>query len=244
MVLALTVPVAMAVRAATPQDQATIAIPDAVVEPTPTPSVTPTVEVEEDEGPEPTPEQRQDPKKKAEPPRIPERGPGTWQTSKFAAESDRRDGRTVRVRVRVEKTLPIKADDAAKEAAEILHDDRSWQRSENLRFDFVGSGESADLTINIATPATTDKNCLPARTGGELSCRNGNEVNLNAKRWLLGARAYGDDMENYRRYLVNHEVGHFLGHGHEGCPAAGERAPLMMQQTKGVGKCKPYPWPN
>ena len=50
----------------------------------------------------------------------------------------------------------------------------------------------------------------------------------------------------YRRYLVNHVVGHLLGHGHSSCQAAGARAPVMMQQTMGVGACRangrPLPW--
>ena len=39
--------------------------------------------------------------------------------------------------------------------------------------------------------------------------------------------------------MVNHEVGHTFGHGHVGCPAGGEPAPVMMQQTEGVAPCAP-----
>ena len=31
---------------------------------------------------------------------------------------------------------------------------------------------------------------------------------LNAVRWYNGAEAYGADIDTYRIYLMNHEVGH------------------------------------
>ena len=42
--------------------------------------------------------------------------------------------------------------------------------------------------------------------------------------------------------VVNHETGHWLGHGHLGCPGPGP-APVMMQQSKGRGACSFNPWP-
>jgi hypothetical protein len=94
------------------------------------------------------------------------------------------------------------------------------------------------------TPKTTDRLCAPYLTRGEVSCQNGNRVVLNAKRWLLGADAYGSDLTNYRRYLVNHEFGHALGKHHVDCPGPGRLAPVMMQQTKGLGTCRKNPWPQ
>jgi hypothetical protein len=41
----------------------------------------------------------------------------------------------------------------------------------------------------------------------------GRNVVINLKRWLLGVPWYADALEDYRHMVVNHEVGHFLGHG-------------------------------
>ncbi|GAW49737.1 MULTISPECIES: DUF3152 domain-containing protein [unclassified Nocardioides] len=58
-----------------------------------------------------------------------------------------------------------------------------------------------------------------------------------------GATAFGKDPQTYRRYLVNHDFGHAHGNSHEACPAEGQRAPVMMRQTKCVETCVPNPWP-
>jgi hypothetical protein len=78
---------------------------------------------------------------------------------------------------------------------------------------------------------------------GQVSCQNGSHIVLNAKRWVFGAETYGTDVGNYRRYLVNHEFGHALGYQHTLCAGQGQRAGIMMQQTKGLDGCRPNPWP-
>ena len=67
---------------------------------------------------------------------------------------------------------------------------------------------------------------------------------LNLRRWVLGAAAYGKDVAAYRVYLVNHEVGHGIGHPHEYCGGTGQVAPVMMQQTYGLQGCTAWPWPT
>jgi hypothetical protein len=123
-----------------------------------------------------------------------------------------------------------------------LADARSWGARGRMSVQRVAGGPVA-FRVVLASPRTTDRLCAPLRTGGTYSCGTGKNAVINAGRWLRGASAYGGDLAGYRQYVVNHEVGHTLGHGHDRCPSPGRLAPVMVQQTKGVGACRPNPWP-
>ena len=62
---------------------------------------------------------------------------------------------------------------------------------------------------------------------------------LNYDRWINGSPASKLDLEDYRQYMVSHEIGHILGKGHKKCPCKGCHAPIMMQQTLGIEQCIP-----
>ena len=175
---------------------------------------------------------------------VPERGPGTYQAAKKSVRSKSSYGALMRYDVRVEDGLSIDPDKAAVLIQGVLDDPRSWRGTRRWRFVLTRVGQSASLHAYIVTPKTTDRLCAPYLTRGEVSCQNGNRVVLNAKRWLLGVDSYGSDLTNYRRYLVNHEFGHALGKHHVDCPGPGKLAPVMMQQTKGLGGCRKNPWPQ
>lgn len=174
---------------------------------------------------------------------VPKHGSGELLTAAFTrpAPAGQR-GRAVTVRVQVERDLALDPEAVAREAADVLQDNRSWTSRGEARFDFVGTGQ-AELTVKLLTPDTTDARCLPLRTLGEVSCQQGNAVNLNALRWVEAVPDYQGDVAGYRKYLVNHEVGHFLGHSHAQCPQRGAVAPVMMQQTKGLLGCRANSWP-
>ena len=172
---------------------------------------------------------------------LPYSGEGTFSVADQTRRARPGTVPVVRFNVRVEKDLRIDPDEAALLVASILQSKRSWSE---VRFHLVGRGEQADVHAYIATPATTDQLCAPLLTEGKVSCQNGSRVVLNAARWVRGAKAYGADTISYRQYLVNHEFGHTLGRRHVSCPGRGRRAPVMMQQTKGLTGCQPNPWPE
>jgi hypothetical protein len=175
---------------------------------------------------------------------VPDTGPGTYEESHASVDSSTDQGRLYRFDVRVEKGLDLDPDAVGRALEKTLDDPRSWRSTQQVRFSLVRTGEPADLHAYLVTPGTTDRLCAPLLTHGDVSCRSGNKVVLNAKRWVFGAKAFGPDVAEYREYLANHEFGHALGHSHVGCPRSGRPAPVMLQQTKGLQGCTANPWPS
>ncbi|MCB7136628.1 DUF3152 domain-containing protein [Cellulosimicrobium marinum] len=152
---------------------------------------------------------------------------------------------TVRsVRVEVEDGLPVDGEVLAEAVLTTLNDARGWGATDGVTFSRTG-GDEPSIRVVLASPATTDRLCAPLQTEGTYSCGNAatGVAVLNFERWVLGAPDFGDDVATYRQYLVNHEVGHVLGHGHESCPGEGEVAPVMVQQSISTEGCLPNGWP-
>ena len=151
-------------------------------------------------------------------------------------------GTPMTYRLEIEGGLPLDGAAVAAQVQRTLTDPRGWQPIEHVAFARTAGPASFDLIL--ASPTMVDRLCYPLDTVGELSCRNGNRVILNAKRWVTAVPWYRGHLDDYRAYLVNHEVGHRLGHGHKGCPAPGAPAPVMVQQSKSLYGCTANPWPS
>lgn len=115
-----------------------------------------------------------------------------------------------------------------------LSDQRSWVGGGQFTLSRVDTG-TPSFQVTLASQMTIRSVCgfdIPL----ESSCYSSSvgRVMINVARWSRGALTYGGDLDDYRVYAINHEVGHALGFGHEPCKGNGDRAPVMMQQSWSV----------
>ena len=190
--------------------------------------------------PRPAPARPQPPSDPLTPRSI--RPPGSLVT--IAGESTSTNAPAQLFAVEVERGVAVDPPAFARAVERTLLDRRSWAGSRGFELRRVGDpSQPVSFRVTLASPETTDELCAPLLTQRVYSCHQNGRAILNAERWARGAPAYGRDLTGYRHYMVNHEVGHALGQSHAPCPGSGFPAPVMMQQTKGVGSCRPNPWP-
>ena len=140
-------------------------------------------------------------------------------------------------------TLTANVDEFTTQVNQTLNSAEGWSRL-GLRFVQVESG--GQFTVWLAEPSQVPS-FSPSGCDAVVSCTVGNNVIINEARWLNGSDAWnaaGGNLRDYRHMVVNHETGHWLGHGHEYCAGAGQPAPVMQQQTINMQGCTPNPWPQ
>lgn len=163
-----------------------------------------------------------------------------------------RAGTLHRYRVAVEEGTGEDVEEFAATVDAALGDRRSWIAGGRWRMQRVAEGTAYDFTVHLATGGTAARMCAAGGVNIRLngrpytSCRVGDKVIINLDRWRLSVDEYVAakvPLSTYRAYVINHEVGHRLGHRHELCPGPGRPAPLMMQQTLSLKGCVANPWP-
>jgi hypothetical protein len=194
---------------------------------------------------------------------VPESGSGEFAAADGATETIGEGERLITYSVEVETgvdwgaTPEVTPDSFAAEIAEIWKNPRSWTGAAadpiteperglaeaSWRFRQVG-GPEHDVRIRLATPDTVDARCaaIGLDTEGRYSCRFDDTIMINLRRWLQGS-PISPSVQEYRASVINHEMGHFLGFGHQGCSAPGALAPAMMQQSISLDGCEPNTWP-
>lgn len=118
----------------------------------------------------------------------------------------------------------------------ILNDPAGWPRA-GINFEL--NTDKSDLLIRLSHNTTVNKECGFDMMSCAWMPRRGVQGRslINYERWMHGAKPSGFSLDAYRRYVVNHEVGHLLGLNDAKCPGAGMVAPVMVQHTIGTGGC-------
>lgn len=127
------------------------------------------------------------------------------------------------------------------QANQTLNSPRGWAQL-GLSFMQVPAGGDFNLVLSEASQVPS----FSPGCSAEWSCRVGVSVIINDDRWSGATVAWnnaGGGIRDYRHMVINHEVGHWLGHGHASCPSPGSYAPVMLQQSIDLQGCKFNAWP-
>ncbi len=149
--------------------------------------------------------------------------------------------RTATYRIETRGTISASLKVFRRQVAQTFADPRGW-RSAGVGFRRVTRG--GDFTVVLAEASTVPS--FSPVCSAQWSCRVGRYVIINQLRWRHASPSWNQarkSLRGYRHMVVNHETGHWLGHGHLGCGGAGRLAPVMMQQSKGLDGCRHNPWP-
>lgn len=150
--------------------------------------------------------------------------------------------REVTYTVQTRGTVTADINEFKSQVNETLNSPLGWSRL-GVRFTAVESGGQFIVWLAEASQVPSFS---PSGCDDQVSCTVGNNVIINQTRWLNGSTAWngaGGGLRDYRHMVVNHETGHWLGHGHESCSGAGKPASVMQQQTINMQGCTPNPWP-
>lgn len=123
-----------------------------------------------------------------------------------------------------------------------LNDKRSWTKY-GFKFHYTPN-QKTNFLITIATNSSIQRIC----NFDGLSCADlsDNIIYLNLENWKGGCRKSKLSLQDYRTYMILHEVGHIIGKKHikiKNCKPL-TKCPVMIQQTLGIYNLLPNCWPT
>lgn len=173
----------------------------------------------------------------------------TWLAEKKAAEAAAKQAaakqatsRVVTYDVTTRGVISANIAEFKQQANATLNDGRGWSRL-GVSFQEVTVGGQFTLVLSEASQVPSFS---PGGCDAQYSCRAGRYVIINQDRWLGATSSWneaGGSLRDYRHMVVNHETGHWLGHGHQACTGAGNPAPVMQQQSISLQGCGFNAWP-
>ncbi len=149
--------------------------------------------------------------------------------------------RVVTYQIQTRGNIQSNLEQFATQVAETYADNRGWSKA-GITFQRVESGGQYILVLSEASQVPT----FSPGCDAIYSCRAGQYVIINEDRWIGATDTWnsqGGSLRDYRHMVINHETGHWLGHGHYNCQGAGQLAPVMQQQSIDLQGCKFNPWP-
>ncbi len=150
--------------------------------------------------------------------------------------------RSVTYRIETRGVITADLNEFKSIASATLNDNRGWSRL-GVRFNEVAEGGDFSLVLSEASQMTTFS---ASGCDTTYSCNVGRFVVINQDRWQGATPSWttaGADIASYRNMVLNHETGHWLGHGHSACAGPGQAAAVMQQQSISLQGCTANSWP-
>lgn len=134
---------------------------------------------------------------------------------------------------------------------DVLNNDQGWKKY-GFNFEVTCDAQKAYIKIWLTSPEHMRK--LSSKSTAELNLCDMDKriVYVHVDRWMDRNPQFNQSkmtLDDYRTYVLNHEIGHALGCTHLNACLVDGKSPVMKQQTPGQidaeGKeCTPNPYPT